>query len=259
MIVHAEKKRPPVLQLFVDGGSRGNPGPAGSGVVIADADGTPLVEHGYYIGRATNNVAEYKGLLHGLELAAQFDPERLEIFADSELMVRQITGQYRVKSPDLAPLFQQAQLALLKFDSWQIRHIPRAKNDRADHMANLAMDKKANVEEASDDVAALPAETSPSGQQHEPSDAAVEAEVTLGCDPRVCQATTMAGETFRFEHEMPEGLCLFAAAAILPKVLDLLAKYALSGTAPAAPVKVTCPRPNCHARFALRLVTPDEK
>ncbi len=254
MIVPSQDRRVERLRLFVDGGSRGNPGPAAAGVVIADADGTTLVERGFFVGHATNNVAEYHALIRGLELAARFSPQRLEIFADSELVVRQITGQYRVKSPDLQPLFERAQLALLKFDSWQIRHIPRAQNLRADRLANLAMNRKGDVEDAGDDVPSVADEVD--GPEHS-GGPAVRVRVVLGCDPRICAATLMVGEEFRFTSVTPPGLCVYAAAAVLPAALGLLNEASVMD-APAPtdadrPVRVSCPRPGCHAGFELFL------
>lgn len=257
MTASRAKTRPAMLQLFVDGGSRGNPGPAGGGVVLADAQGEPLVERGYFFGRATNNVAEYSALLRGLDLAASFQPERLEIFADSELMVRQITGQYRVKNEGLIPLFEEAQVALLKFDNWQIRHVPRAKNERADRMANKAMTARADVEDDGDEAppakAPMPSPP-PSATASAGEGLAVEATVTLGCDPRICPATMMVGEVFRFEETAPAGLCLYAASALVPAALELFARVAVSGRAQVPTRTVTCPRPGCSARFELRLV-----
>ncbi len=107
--------------IHIDGGARGNPGPAAAGVVIADAeDSTPIHEAGYALGRTTNNVAEYQGLLHALELASALSVEQVTVYSDSQLLVRQINGEYRVKSADLKPLFQQAQKFLRLFKTWQI-------------------------------------------------------------------------------------------------------------------------------------------
>lgn len=236
--------RPVSIRLFVDGGSRGNPGPAAAGVVLADPDGTVLVERGYFIGRATNNVAEYIALIRGLELASEFSPQRLEVFADSELVVRQITGQYRVKSPDLLPLFEQAQMILLRFDSWQIRHIPRAKNERADRLANLAMNHKADVEDANLD--SLPSSAQAGEQSSRP---AIEVSVIVGCDPRQCPATMMAGERFRFDSATPAGFCIFAATEVVPRVAAMLAELEVVDSAPQDTATVECPR--CGARFEI--------
>ena len=94
--------------LRIDGGARGNPGPAAAGVVLADEDGQTLFEGGYYLGRATNNVAEYSALIHGLRQAAKLGAVQVRVVSDSELLVRQMNGQYRVKNEGLRPLFEQA-------------------------------------------------------------------------------------------------------------------------------------------------------
>ncbi len=132
--------------IHIDGGARGNPGPAAAGVVIVDADNDqPLLEAGYFLGKTTNNVAEYNGLLRALDAAADLGAGRIDIHSDSELMVRQIHGEYRVKSPDLKPLFQQAVQRLAGFDNWTLTHVRREKNKRADQLANIAMDAQADT------------------------------------------------------------------------------------------------------------------
>ena len=149
-----------VITLEFDGGSRGNPGPAGIGVVLRAADKTPLVTLGRFIGRATNNVAEYKALVTGLEQAKQLGAKRLQIRGDSELIIRQIKGEYRVKHPDLRPLYEAAQALLGDFDGYSIDHNLRHKNELADRLANLAMDRKGDVTEADgDDIGTVDAPT----------------------------------------------------------------------------------------------------
>ncbi|MEM0913180.1 MAG: ribonuclease HI family protein [Planctomycetota bacterium] len=130
--------------IHVDGGARGNPGPAGAGVVISDPDGTPLHEAGYWLGRCTNNVAEYSGLLKALEVATTMNAQRVTVRSDSQLMVKQLLGEYRVKSPDLKPLYQKASSLLSAFPASTITHVYRDKNKRADQLANLAMDAGAD-------------------------------------------------------------------------------------------------------------------
>src|SRR5215213_9539953 len=105
-----------VITLQFDGGSRGNPGPAGIGVVLRAADGTPLVTLGRFIGRATNNVAEYKALITALEKAREIGAERIKVLGDSELIVKQMRGEYRVKNPDLRVLYDEAQDMVRSFD-----------------------------------------------------------------------------------------------------------------------------------------------
>ena len=126
--------------VHVDGGARGNPGPAAIGVVISDPDGELLEELGETIGIATNNVAEYRALLKGLERARALDAREIEIVNDSELVARQVTGAYKVKHPAMKPLHAEAVAALQDFDRWRIRSVPRAENARADELVNEALD-----------------------------------------------------------------------------------------------------------------------
>jgi ribonuclease HI len=125
----------------VDGGARGNPGPAGIGVVASDAEGEPLVERGEYIGEATNNVAEYRAVLLGLELARELGAREVDVVNDSELVARQIGGEYKVKHAGLKPLFLETMRALREFDRWSVRNVPRAENERADELVNEAIDE----------------------------------------------------------------------------------------------------------------------
>jgi ribonuclease HI len=129
--------------LHCDGASRGNPGPAGAGMVLFDPQGRLQVRKGRYLGETTNNVAEYQALLLGLEEAQRLGVKQLRVLADSELMVKQLTGRYRVKSPHLIPLWRQAVYALKKFDAWAIAHVPREENHLADEAANRAIDQRA--------------------------------------------------------------------------------------------------------------------
>ncbi|MDR1358229.1 MAG: 6-carboxytetrahydropterin synthase QueD [Coriobacteriales bacterium] len=134
--------------LHTDGGSRGNPGPSGIGFVLLADDGRELVtlsEGGACIGEATNNIAEYRALLWGLENARALGLRQLSIRADSELLVKQIKGQYRVKSEGLKPLFAEARALLGTLESYDIAHVYREENSRADALANMAMDTRASV------------------------------------------------------------------------------------------------------------------
>ena len=128
------------LVVNVDGGARGNPGPAAIGVVVSGTDGAVLSEFGDRIGIATNNVAEYRALLRGLELARELGAREVEIVNDSELVARQLTGAYKVKHPSMKPLHAEAIAKLRAFDRWQIRSVPRAQNARADELVNEALD-----------------------------------------------------------------------------------------------------------------------
>jgi ribonuclease HI len=126
--------------VHVDGGARGNPGPAAVAAVASSAEGETLAERKAYIGEATNNVAEYRALLLGLELARSLGAREVEVVNDSELVARQIGGQYKVKNPGLKPLFLEALSALRGFDSWSVQNVPRAQNERADELVNEALD-----------------------------------------------------------------------------------------------------------------------
>jgi ribonuclease HI len=137
-----------VVTLEFDGGARGNPGPAGIGVVIRAKDNTPLVTVGRFIGHATNNVAEYKALILALEKAKELGAKKIQIRGDSELIVKQMRGEYRVKNADLRELYDEAQYLLHQFDEARIDHNLRDKNKLADKLANLAMDRKAEVTDA---------------------------------------------------------------------------------------------------------------
>jgi ribonuclease HI len=129
--------------LFADGGSRGNPGPAAGGAVILAEDGETLAEAGSFLGVATNNVAEWHGLLAGLEAALELGVEDLAVRLDSELVVRQLTGVYRVKHADLIPLHRKAQGLLRRFRSVDIAHVRRKDNAAADAVVNRLLDEAA--------------------------------------------------------------------------------------------------------------------
>jgi ribonuclease HI len=124
----------------VDGGARGNPGPAAIGVVLRDADGEIVEAVGETIGSTTNNVAEYRALLRGIELARARGATHLELVGDSELVVRQIEGRYKVKNAGMKELHAQAKAALADLDNWSIRHVKRAQNADADRLVNEALD-----------------------------------------------------------------------------------------------------------------------
>ncbi len=139
--MNKEKNAGGRVTAFCDGGSRGNPGPAGYGVWIQDENGAPLAELSDFIGIRTNNVAEYSGLLAALEWALANGAHELRVVSDSELMVKQIKGQYSVKSPDLKPLYEEAKRRAAKLDRFEMQHVLRGKNKEADRLANEAMDR----------------------------------------------------------------------------------------------------------------------
>jgi probable phosphoglycerate mutase len=129
------------INAHCDGGARGNPGPAGYGAVIQDDQGTVLAELSEFLGMRTNNFAEYSGLLACLQYALDHHHPRLRVVSDSELMVKQIQGKYKVNSPDLKPLWQEAKNRIAKLEAFEISHALRHKNKDADRLANEAMDR----------------------------------------------------------------------------------------------------------------------
>ena len=126
--------------VHVDGGSRGNPGPAAGAAVLSTPEGELLDEASTLLGVASNNVAEYRGLLLGLERAHALGATEVEVVNDSELVSKQLTGVYKVKHPDMRPLHAQALAALRGFERWSIRSVPRAQNARADALVNATLD-----------------------------------------------------------------------------------------------------------------------
>ncbi len=145
----AKKKRAPAKKadgataiLWSDGAARGNPGPAGIGAILKTPDGEVLAECSDYLGHTTNNVAEYRALLAGLERALEIGIARIEVRADSELMIKQLKGQYRVKNAGLKPLYEQARELLAQFSTVKLSHVRREHNSEADRLANLGIDSR---------------------------------------------------------------------------------------------------------------------
>lgn len=135
--------KPEELIAYVDGASRGNPGPASYGVVIQNRDGETTEKLSKFLGTATNNVAEWNGLVAALEYAASKHVHRLKVYCDSELVARQMQGRYRVQSPDLKPLFETARKLAGAIGEFSIQHVPRERNREADLLANQALDAAA--------------------------------------------------------------------------------------------------------------------
>lgn len=134
------------IVAHIDGGSRGNPGPAASGFVLTSPQGKRLLAKAFYLGKATNNFAEYTAIHKVLEAAKSLGAEQITVYSDSELLVRQINGQYKVKSEQIRPLYAQSIAMLGLFKSWQVSHIPREKNTQADELVNKALDLGRDVE-----------------------------------------------------------------------------------------------------------------
>lgn len=132
----------PRLRVYSDGAARGNPGPSGAGAVLIEPGGTVVAKVGKYLGTQTNNYAEYMGLLLGLKHAKSLGAKEVEVFADSELLIRQLGGRYQVKSPTLRPLYEEAVKLLNDFSRVKLVHVPREMNAAADEMSNRAIDEK---------------------------------------------------------------------------------------------------------------------
>ena len=132
--------------LHVDGGSRGNPGPAAASFIMTDTTGNKLSAKAFFLGEATNNVAEYTAVQKGLAAARELGIKRLTVFSDSELLVKQVSGEYKVKSEQIRPLFRQVVNLLEGFDRWKIQFIPREKNEQADRLVNQALNLQQDVD-----------------------------------------------------------------------------------------------------------------
>lgn len=130
------------LTLYTDGASRGNPGEAGAGIWLLDEKKQEIAAKGFYLGRCTNNVAEYRALILGLTHALQFGNQEITVYLDSELIVRQIKGEYRVKNVKLIPLYSEVVMLLADFKVYSVNYVPRLANARADQLANQGIDNK---------------------------------------------------------------------------------------------------------------------
>jgi probable phosphoglycerate mutase len=158
---------PSGIAVHIDGGSRGNPGPAAYAVVVESEDGRPLQSFSQYIGRATNNTAEYRALIAALEYAVEHNYARVRVQSDSELLVRQIEGHYKVKSEDLRPLYERALPLIAQMKQFRIEHVRREQNREADRLVNLALDAAAGSAKKSEPAAT----TRHAKANHSPADA----------------------------------------------------------------------------------------
>jgi ribonuclease HI len=127
--------------LWTDGAARGNPGPAGAGVMLKASSGEVLAAEGRFLGHTTNNVAEYRALLFGLERALELGVRRVEVRADSELLIKQLKGEYRVRNAGLRPLYEQALALIARFEATRLKHVRREHNGEADRLANEGIDR----------------------------------------------------------------------------------------------------------------------
>jgi len=185
----------------IDGGSRGNPGPAAYGVAIETAQGQPVTAFAKFIGETTNNFAEYQGLLAALDYALSHGYPRLRVLTDSELMARQISGQYKVRSPDLKSLHDKARAMIARLESFSIRHVYREHNREADRLANQAMDdaERGKVQQAPTPRAVAPHAPAPHTQPPQaptPRTPAPQASKTLPAKPLRISATFQKGALY---------------------------------------------------------------
>ncbi len=236
------------LSVYFDGGARGNPGPAAAGVVVHAGDPTrPIHEAGYFLGHMTNNMAEYNGLLRALDIVLGMDPDAVSIHSDSQLLVQQINGKYRVKSPALAPLYREAMGRLKGLRAWRIGHVRREFNSRADELANLAMDAGHDVtvvsasEPGADDERL---ENNPESPAATGSPDGVCWDACLTEPPGdTCPASMRRGSVYRFGPTVPEGFCIHAAR-------DVLAVGLTKAGRPMPDSEVGCH--HCGAAFKIR-------
>lgn len=185
------------IVAHVDGGSRGNPGPAAYGVTVETAQGQPVTAFAKFIGRTTNNFAEYQGLLAALDYALRHGYPRLRVLTDSELMARQICGQYKVRSPDLKPLYEKAQAMIARLESFSIRHVYREHNREADRLANQAMDDA--------ERGILPREFPPDLETHSaPVPRAITAQASQTLPPKpLCISATFQNGALHPHNQLP--------------------------------------------------------
>ena len=233
---------PEQANLHIDGGARGNPGPAGAAYVITTTDGQPVASDSQFIGVGTNNVAEYTALIDGLEAAAKLGVRQLQIVSDSELLVRQIIGEYRVRSENILDLYHAAQMALMKFDRWQIRHVPRSQNREADRLVNAAIDAAVKGRSGRDAA----------DRKLDSSTVKVLAQVARAPAKGACGAGLRKGQRFVFDQVTPAGLCLHAAHSLLPTVMAMQADPAIESD---TQVTVRCGNPDCGAVFHVSVVS----
>lgn len=162
-----ERFRPPVrfpeLHVYVDGAAKGNPGPAGIGVVVLAPDGETVAEFGMAIGETTNNYAEYTALVHALRLLTALEVEGVVVFTDSELVARQLSGEYRVREPSLKTLHEQAMRLLSRYPRWRVEHVERERNREADRLASRAAAEAAVGRESRSDPGAAGCNTGRTG------------------------------------------------------------------------------------------------
>ncbi len=207
------KPAAPAYRANIDGGSRGNPGPASYGVVIRNGRGEIAAKLKKYIGRMTNNVAEYYGLIAAMDYAQSHGIRALRVESDSELLVKQMRGQYKVKSEDLRPLFERALKMSKGFDSFRIEHVYREQNREADALANEALDEtegKTSGAPSAKRAEAVSTKSATSAAKTEPASSKPE--------PRKIQARFRSGVLYLLEDvELPDGMVVDVSIHLRPK------------------------------------------
>ncbi len=247
------------VELYVDGGARGNPGPAACAFVIKGSERGVIQAQGFYLGRTTNNVAEYTGLIRGLQAVQALGLKEIQIYSDSELMVKQLIGEYRVRNSDLQGLYEQVQRLLLAFDRWQIKHVRREFNSEADRLVNETLDKGGNgarsPEPSNSQTLFDQAQTKVQAEPAVPSEPAegqvkVMVEIVVGPAESKCPACMQKGQCFVFTDFVPAGVCIHAAQSLLPTVIAMQRDASFRGRS----MMVKCSHPGCGASFKLSLV-----
>ncbi len=240
---------PKTCRLYTDGGARGNPGPAACGLVLLDQAGRTIHASGHFIGRATNNVAEYRGLIFGLNEALGHGVSRLIVYSDSELMIHQLNGVYRVKNEQLRVLYAEAKELAEQFDFIKFEHIRREGNKLADEMVNRAIDAKRDVVAGAGASAKAVAARAAAGAQA-PAPAEVfkklsrfTALCTAESDEQ-CPGVISEGGKWPFDSAVPAGLCIYAAAGIINAVLA-------GAEGRGKKITAACARPGCPAKFEI--------
>src|SRR6202030_292537 len=216
------KPRAAAFQANIDGGSRGNPGPASYGVVIRNERGEIVAKLKKYIGRMTNNVAEYYGLIAAMDYAQSHSIRALRIESDSELLVKQMRGQYKVKSEDLRPLFERAQKMSKAFDSFRIEHVYREQNREADALANEALDEteggKPKLPAPPKSASSAKSESGTKSETSAKSESGAKSESSSKPEPRKIQARFRGGVLYLLEDvELPDGMVVDVSIHLRPK------------------------------------------
>jgi len=228
------------LHLYIDGVSRGNPGPTGIGIVLQGPDERILQQAGRFLGDLTDMEAAAHGLLVGLEAAAADRSDEIAVFSTSQWLVRQLTGQGRAPGDHLAMLLAQTQMLLLRFDTWQIAHLPPDQNPLAVALATHAAKAGCDVETA---------ETDPAETPRDAGDRIVLVRVVEGANTRSCPEPCGPDEVFEFGEVAPPHMCLHALAAVLDAVMAC--KRQADPIAEDLPVRRSCARPDCGAVFEI--------